>query len=379
MEAGDKTSYMDLDIEMHRNAFYSWYFAEDSAFFVGKLAGLIGFLCFNSYVGISLIFATLSFLGLWHMYLIFVRYCPDEPTKLAWVILLLPSSVFWGSGLFKDTITLGSLCYLIFALHKIFVDRDLRIRYFIYTLLTGFLIYKVKSYLLVCFVPTFSLWVMFTSLYKIKNKQLFNLVTPILILSTILLAVFIINSFGSTFDTTINSTLSDIQGAQEWHTKISASDRRYTLGEYESTFTGVLSKLPLALSYTLFRPFPWESSGLMLLASLESMLILIYTIYIFFGNKLSTIWKIIIGNPIIIFCFSFTITLGFIVGLSSYNFGALTRYRIPLLPLYLSGLILLFSKLKSAKAEIKLTLPQGMIKKQEGYVNTYQDDDVRAL
>ena len=54
-------------------------------------------------------------------------------------------------------------------------------------------------------------------------------------------------------------------------------------------------------------------------------------------------------DPMLIFAFSFIIIFGFGVGLASANFGALVRYKIPLLPLFVAGLIVLFEKHKTTK------------------------------
>ena len=39
-------------------------------------------------------------------------------------------------------------------------------------------------------------------------------------------------------------------------------------------------------------------------------------------------------DPNLVFCLVFSIIFAFAVGISSYNFGALSRYKIPCLPFY---------------------------------------------
>jgi hypothetical protein len=50
------------------------------------------------------------------------------------------------------------------------------------------------------------------------------------------------------------------------------------------------------------------------------------------------------NDPTIQFCFVFSLIFAFAVGISSYNFGALSRYKIPCLPFYAIALILIYYK-----------------------------------
>jgi hypothetical protein len=47
--------------------------------------------------------------------------------------------------------------------------------------------------------------------------------------------------------------------------------------------------------------------------------------------------------PVLTMCFVFSLIFAISVGISSGNFGTLVRYKIPLMPFYLSGLYILQS------------------------------------
>jgi hypothetical protein len=49
-----------------------------------------------------------------------------------------------------------------------------------------------------------------------------------------------------------------------------------------------------------------------------------------------TFFKIAFSRPELIFCLIFSLTFGALVALSTSNFGALVRYKIPCLPFYLA-------------------------------------------
>lgn len=122
----------------------------------------------------------------------------------------------------------------------------------------------------------------------------------------------------------------------------------YTLGDFDYSVTGMVKKLPLAINVTLFRPYLWEAKNpIMLLSALESLALLIFTIVILVKTKfLFALRKI---DPTITFCLVFAISFAFAVGFSTYNFGSLVRYKIPLVPFYLIALFVLNYYSKSAK------------------------------
>src|SRR5690606_34806844 len=98
----------------------------------------------------------------------------------------------------------------------------------------------------------------------------------------------------------------------------------------------------LAVNVTLFRPYLWEVNNMvMLLSALESLATLLLTLWIMFKVGLGNLFKYLISRPIISFCLLFAIAFSFAVGISTYNFGSLVRYKIPMFPFYLAGLFIL--------------------------------------
>jgi hypothetical protein len=68
--------------------------------------------------------------------------------------------------------------------------------------------------------------------------------------------------------------------------------------------------------------------------------LLLFTLYVIIRQRYA-LFKMLY-DPNIVFCLVFCITFAFAVGLSTYNFGTLSRYRIPLLPFYVMSLVLMF-------------------------------------
>jgi hypothetical protein len=116
---------------------------------------------------------------------------------------------------------------------------------------------------------------------------------------------------------------------------------RYSLGELDGTLQGMLRLAPQAINVSLFRPYIWEvNNPLMALAALESFALLIITLYVFATARARTFRYFF--KPDVIFCLVFALIFAFAVGVSTYNFGTLSRYKIPLVPFFLVGIGLIY-------------------------------------
>jgi hypothetical protein len=89
---------------------------------------------------------------------------------------------------------------------------------------------------------------------------------------------------------------------------------------------------------------------LMLMTALESFTLLLLTAFIVVRKGYGAISKIL--NPEVAFTLSFTIVYAFAVGVSTYNFGTLARYKIPILPFFFLGLVILYNLVKEKKFEV---------------------------
>jgi hypothetical protein len=86
--------------------------------------------------------------------------------------------------------------------------------------------------------------------------------------------------------------------------------------------------------------------------ALEAFLFLFVTLKIIFTIGLRRVGQAIASDANIQFCLIFTMIFAFAVGLSSGNFGALSRYRIPCLPMYGLALVLIYYRYKPAEKSL---------------------------
>jgi hypothetical protein len=129
-----------------------------------------------------------------------------------------------------------------------------------------------------------------------------------------------------------------------YETSVKQEGSGYYLGKQDGTIGGMAKLAPQAIATSLFRPFLWEAHNpVMLLSALEAAFFLIFTLRIFWRTGTMATLRIIGSTPVLLMSFIFSLIFAASVGITSSNFGTLVRYKIPLIPFYLSGLYILRS------------------------------------
>jgi hypothetical protein len=328
-----------------------FFFTDPSSYAVVRLAGVLDLLTFSSYSGTAILFAAFSFIGMWLFFLTFYESYPHLHRWLALAAFFIPSVFFWGSGILKDTITLGCVGVATFTLSKIFIKRDPSFLRWVLLLLSLYGLLQVKIYILLTFLPASIIWVFMSNLQKLHSLVLKMLLFPLVIGVASVLAYFAVVRAGEENAKYAIENLGQTA-------RITAYDIRYQTGRYagsgyelgvlDGTIGSMLNLSPQAINVSLYRPYLWEvRNPLMLLSALESLFFLIFSVYILFQKNV-TIFRAL-SNPDVMFSTLFSLSFAFAVGVSTFNFGSLVRYKIPMLPFFLVTLVLVLYHSKSER------------------------------
>jgi hypothetical protein len=194
------------------------------------------------------------------------------------------------------------------------------------------------------------------NLTRIRSVTLRIVVFPILILVLLFASYFSVLKIGendkryavSKIAETAQITANDIR---YWTGKDAGSG--YSLGALDGSFASMMRLGPAAINVALFRPYLWEvSNPLMLASSLESLIFLVVVVLILFSGNASI--KSLFRNSNITFTLLFSIVFAFAVGVSTFNFGTLARYKIPLLPFLAVALVLIWDDGRQKKLRKQL-------------------------
>ena len=335
------------------------YYNDLPSYFVVRVASLFDLITFHTYSATAVLFAVFSFSGLWAMYTVFYRMMPKMHLQLAIAIFFIPSVFFWGSGILKDTLTLGAMGWGIYAFSQIFFFRRNFLWGSLLLILSFFIIYKIKIYILLCLVPALMIWFYLSSIGKIRNLVLKTMILPFTVIFLVIGGYYSVKFIGEENHRYNLERLSfTAESTARWLSYVSEKQEGsgYTLGDFDYSTTGILRKTPAAIWVTLFRPYLWEAKNLvMFLSAIESLLLLIFTFYTMGSIIAKRRLAVLVSNPIVVFCMIYSLTFAFAIGLSTYNFGTLVRYKIPMLPFYLIAMFVLLSYSKRRRKFLAFT------------------------
>jgi hypothetical protein len=304
-----------------------------------KIGSLFSIFTFNLYIPLTLFFSLIAFYGSYKVFTILAGQFPALKSKFAFAFFYTPSILVWSSGLLKDPITYAGVSLIIYCAYQVFIFRKVKFKYIAGMVFFGFVVLKIKSYILISMIPALLLFIFVGRLSKLRLTFIYYLALPFILVIVGLLSLTFLNTLKNELGKySLENVSYTANSFQTWHTIEGQMDNGsiYSLGDMDFSITGLIKKIPLAFNVTYYRPYFWESrKPFVILASLESMYFIFITIQMFRKTKFSRIFRIISKTPILVFSFTFIVLFGVGVGLTSYNFGALMRYKIPSIPYYL--------------------------------------------
>lgn len=331
-----------------------WYFDDDPTYFVVRIAAIFGIITFDTYSSIALFFAVLGYSGMWAIYSSLVKIYPSICLQLAIAFFAIPSVVFWGSGVMKDTLTLSAVGWVTYGVLQLIVFKKRWVGYYLIITVSIWVIYTIKIYILICLIPVLLIWVFLNKMKNIKSLILRYLLQPIFFSIPLIISIYGLTYITQgnerySFDNLLSTAEITALDNSQW--TVRAEGSAYSLRDYDFSSTGLIRKFIPAVWLTLFRPYIWEvNSFVMILSALESLALFLFTVFLVFKSGILNCIKQITTQPVIIMCLLFTISFGFAVGVSAGNFGSLVRYKIPIMPFFVSALFFLQFHSKNIKS-----------------------------
>ncbi|MEK6480499.1 hypothetical protein WJR50_23350 [Catalinimonas sp. 4WD22] len=312
-------------------------FADQSrALFFSKIASVVSLFSLKNYWLITLSFSLINFFFSWWFVVKLIDFLKGNEAIVYVSILFYPSVVFWSSGLLKEAIALSLIYFLSGALlsyHKKRYGWKKNTFFSLAVVLFSWALWMLKYYYAAILLPI--LLVLFI-IQNMKHYQanLTHIQWKLTWLMLILIAsgLFLIFMFSHP-NLNPDAILKAI--VKNHDLSVTASDEgKYIIFEGLSpNFTSFLAQFPKAVYSGLFRPLPFEGSGLLFwLAGIENFVLLSLSILALIS--LFSLKKI--SNPeMVVACIIYVILLAGLISLASPNFGSLSRYKVAYAPFWL--------------------------------------------
>jgi hypothetical protein len=253
---------------------------------------------------------------------------------------------FWGSGLIKDSICIGSIGFIIHFLYRLFIKKEFSIKSIIGLVILVYIVLVIKSYIIIALAVGLIVFVFYKFITPFKNIVIRGFIIMIFLFAV--LVVTFITNFTDQLQLLAEESMVQVDSFKRNYEAVQNDDESskgmLEIKEVDLSLAGMITHSPVAVFTCLYRPFLWESRKIFILfSSFESLLLLLCTLYVMFKLKFLGFFRELFNNPFILVSFIIAIFFALIIGFTTYNFGTMARYRIILMPFYFFALVGLYT------------------------------------
>ncbi len=314
---------------------YPLYRHDPQAFAVNRFMVPFVWLGAKRFLLATVVLSFFMYLVIFRFYRFLSQLYPDYRRIAAIALLFVPSVLIWSSGILKDSLTFAFALLAVVSLYNLFVKPHQWFRYLAYLLFSAFIILSIKPYIFYALLAASIVWLLAAYTLRIKSSFVRVFIMPLLAILFVVAGIFTFSRLGNVVGGEYQSVDALAQRAyiiQEDLSRDIYGGNSFDIGGFEPSVGGMLSKAPQAIIAGLYRPFLWEAGNVLLLLSL----------FIIFRVGPLNFMRQLSKEPFLIFAIVFAIVLSFFIGLTTANFGALVRYRIPMLPFFVFMLLYVY-------------------------------------
>jgi len=311
-------------------------FKAPRAVFLSKLCSVLVLTVGESYWLLTLSVSVLTFFPAWYFFQHFSKQFTNHRVTAFVALFVFPSVVFWSSGIGKESFAVAGLLGLSALALKMYSGERIKWWEYILSLFFIWLIWSLKYYYLAVWLPIAVAVVLVHRVFKPKAELTFFFVLLLLLLlaTGLVHPNFIWKHFIDVIVVNYQQLLLSSDPGDAIH--------YYKLGEETSRAMSlfyIIINAPWALFSALFRPFLWEvNSAMQLAASIENVVLFGLLVGCWPGYR-----HLVQKNPyrlLAIGLLTYSVILLVFLGLSTPNFGTLSRYRVGCLPFLLIILLM---------------------------------------
>ncbi len=327
-----------------------FFLAETSTGSMFGLSAMTSLLLGGGLYSMCMFWGILCFVSQWFLYLAMREELPSRYHKVMMVaFFMIPSYVFWTSALLKEPVAMAGLGPIIWGVSRLIHGRW-SIRAGVAMVVGGLLTGLVKPYILFVLALSCGVWFYWWRSLSVTGS-IGVLKRPVYIVLAVLAVVGAVVGMGVLFPEYSINTLPEQIVQRQYNGSLVEGGSNYSFGTTSAPTEGassgrLLLLAPLALLYSLFRPLPFEvSNAAVLLNVVEMLMIMALWVRLLTVRPWRQTLRMITMSPALMFCVSFVLIFGTIVGLSTTNVGTLSRYRVPMMPMYVLLLLILGQRL----------------------------------
>lgn len=290
-----------------------------------KLLAICNVFTLKNYFADIVFFNFLSFFGPVALYRVSQKLFHPNRILLVISVFLVPSFLFWCSGVHKDGILFSSLALIIFHFQKQLEIRKLNGRSIVIMIACLVAIFALRNFLIFLLLPALVVWFLIHQ-FPGKAKEMVFAVYGIAIL-----LFFLSSRINSSFD--FPNYVIEKQAEFE---QLSGNSQ-IPIPTLENNFLSFIKFIPTAIDIGFFRPHLTEFHNISYaFASVEVVLICAIFIFAMFVKNAQ---KTKLQTCYVYFCLCFSISFLLLCGYTIPFSGAIVRYRAIVLPLIITTVL----------------------------------------
>lgn len=297
---------------------------------VRRLAWMLFQIIGPSFHGGKVVFSFIGFIGLYVSYRGAVSFLKKESPSLFVLMSLVPTSLFWASTLGKDPLNLLGVGLYSYGCLRWFQRFDAR--YLVPIIAGAALASHIRSY----FLPIMGIPLAIAFLAHTRR--------PVIRLFSLPLVAFGLLYSIRTFQAGLK--VDSFESFARFQSSVSSGwvgGSSFTLPVIDTPAKAVLVA-PFAIFTALFRPTLFEAHNpFALAAALDNTILLVLFFYACARSRIRELLR-----PELVWMTTFVVTWAIMYGLGTGNLGAISRFKVQVLPIFIISLVFLARKRASA-------------------------------
>lgn len=266
------------------------------------------------------VMAFLSFAGTFAIFRFFTSRRVAPLSVTAAMVFLLPSYLFWTSGLLKEGLLMFGLGIFVHAADRI-ITQGCTKRHTLMAIFSVALLSITKYYVLACILP--GITVMALSRWQPRRTMFWTVAVH-----AAMIAALYINSIHPVGANIIEALICKRNDFVNFAASLPEVGGLVAMDKLATSFGAFAAAVPEALSNALLLPLPWNDiSALSMLPLAENLLLANLLIFAIIRPR----WRQT-DTSLLVLCFSFTLLLYILSGITTPVIGALVRYKTPAMP-----------------------------------------------
>jgi hypothetical protein len=289
-------------------------------FFLVKIVAVLNFLTGDNYWLDSMWLSTLCFLCVWTLCLQIRKHYLQAFIPSIVAFLFVPSTVFWSSGMLKESLSFGMLCLLITLFIHALHHPTFPFKIILWALVPCYLLFRMRFYMLGSFLLIAGPYYLSVKIFPDASWRSVGLFCGTLILCWL--------AMDWVSHKQLNGGIIEITYyTHNVYKEFELAD--FNFKNLNAQSVSFLPYLPQALWYGLFRPQVWEAHSLLsFFEGFQNTLTFLLLVFVLARCILDRLLP-----PSLLFMLLFYVLLSaLLITISSPNFGSLARYKLAYMP-----------------------------------------------